>query len=244
MTHLIIAGHGSHLDANSSEPFHRLAAAIRARNAFDAVSVAFWKEEPSFARALDAVTDPDVVIVPVFISTGYFTNTVLPREFRLDGPLTIRGNQRIRYTPPVGVHPRLADVIIQRALDAGAGPGDALVVLGHGTRRDSRSEENVYAMAERVAARRTFAEWGVAFIDQDPGMDSILERFRSRRIFIVPLFIAEGWHVGQTIPADLALEGPRTSRDDRIVHYTPPVGTHPALADVVLELARESVGVA
>ncbi|GIW13666.1 MAG: hypothetical protein KatS3mg062_1105 [Tepidiforma sp.] len=241
MTHLVLAGHGSHLNADSSEPFHRLAAALRARGEFDAVTVALWKEEPSLARALDAVTDPDVVVVPVFISTGYFTRTVLPREMRLDGPLTVRGGQRIRYTAPVGTHPRLADVIVERAREAGAGPADALVVLGHGTRRDSSSEKNVYAMADLVARRRIFAECGVAFIDQEPGMLTMLDRFRAPRLFVVPLFIAEGWHVGETIPADLALDGPETRRGGRIVHYTPPVGTHPALADVVCELARESL---
>jgi sirohydrochlorin cobaltochelatase len=241
MTHLLLAGHGSHLNADSSEPFHRLAAALRATGQFEAVTVALWKEEPSLARALDAVTDPEVVVVPIFISTGYFTRTVVPREMRLDGPLTIRDGQRIRYTPPVGTHPRLATVIIERALEAGATAEDALVVLGHGTRRDSQSEKNVLAMADLVAARGLFAECGAVFIDQEPGMLTMLERFQARRLFVVPLFIAEGWHVGETIPADLALAGPETRRGGRIVHYTPPVGTHPSLADVVLELARESL---
>jgi sirohydrochlorin cobaltochelatase len=241
MTHLILAGHGSHLNADSSEPFHRLAAVLRASGEFDAVSVALWKEEPSLARALDAVTDPEVVVVPVFISTGYFTRTVVPREMRLDGPLTRRAGQQIRYTPPVGTHPRLAEVIIERAREAGAGPADALVVLGHGTRRDSQSEKNVYAMADLVARRALFAECGVAFIDQEPGMLTMLDRFRADRLFVVPLFIAEGWHVGETIPADLALDGPETRRGGRVVHYTPPVGTHPALAGVVRELAREAL---
>lgn len=241
MTDLVLAGHGSHLNIGSSEPFHRLAAALRASGHFDTVSVALWKEEPSLARALDATTDPDVVVVPVFISSGYFTRTVVPREMRLQGPLTIRGHQHIRYTLPVGTHPRLADVIIERAREAGAQASDALVILGHGTRRDSQSEKNIYAMAERVARRNLFAECGVAFIDQEPGMLTMLQRFRAERLFVVPLFIADGWHVGETIPADLALDGPETRRDGRIVRYTPPVGTHPALAAVVHELAREAL---
>ncbi len=241
MTHLILVGHGSHLNPDSSEPTHALVAALRATGEFDRVTAAFWKEEPSLARALDAVTDPDVVIVPVFISTGYFTRTVIPREMRLKGPLTIRDGQRITYTAPVGTHPALAEVIIERASEAGAGPADAVVVLGHGTRRDSESEKNVLFMADLVAARRRFAEVSVAFIDQEPGMLTMLERVSAPRVFVVPLFIAEGWHVGETIPADLALDGPETRRDGRVVHYTPPVGTHPSLARVVSELARPAL---
>jgi sirohydrochlorin cobaltochelatase len=72
-------------------------------------------------------------------------------------------------------------------------------------------------------------------------MLTMLERFRAERLFVVPLFIAEGWHVGETIPADLALDGPETRRDGRIVRYTPPVGTHPALASVIRDLARETL---
>lgn len=241
MTHLLLVGHGSHLNPDSSEPTHTLVAALRASGEFDRVSAAFWKEEPSLTRALDAITDPEVIVVPIFISTGYFTRTVIPREMRLAGPLTLRDGQRIHYTAPVGTHPKLADVIIERAREAGAGPADAVVVLGHGTRRDSESEMNVLAMADLVAARHLFAEVSVAFIDQEPGMLTMLERVHATRVFVVPLFIAEGWHVGETIPADLALDGPETRRDGRVVHYTPPVGTHPALAAVVRELARPAL---
>jgi sirohydrochlorin cobaltochelatase len=179
-----------------------------------------------------------VVTVPVFISNGYFTRTVIPREMRLDGRVTVRDGQRITLTDPVGSDPSLAEVIVERALDSGARPEDAVAVLGHGTRRDSESEKNVYAMADRVAATGRFAEAGAIFLDQEPGMLQLLERFRARTVVVVPLFIADGWHVGQTIPAELALEGPETRRSDRVVRYTPPVGTHASVANVIERLAR------
>lgn len=237
MTALVLAGHGSHLNANSSAPVHAHARVLRGRGNFEEVRTAFWKEEPSLARALDGCTAPEVVVVPVFVSNGYFTRTVIPREMRLDLPVTVRDGQRIRYTGPVGADPSLADVIIERALEAGARPEHAVAVLGHGTRRDSESEKNVYAMAERVAATGRFAETGAIFLDQEPGMLDLLERFAAQTVVVVPLFIAEGWHVGQTIPADLALEGPETRRAGRIVRYSAPVGTHRSVADVIERLA-------
>lgn len=238
MSALVLAGHGSHLNGNSSAPVLTHAAELRRRGRFERVYTAFWKEEPSLARVLDAVTDPDVVVVPVFISNGYFTKTVIPREMRLDGPLTQRDGQRIRYTGPVGADPSLAEVIIERALEAGATAGDAIAVLGHGTRRESESATNIYAMAERVHATGRFAEAGAIFLDQEPGMLGMLDLFHSETVIVVPLFIADGWHVGQTIPADLALEGPETRRGGRVVRYTKPVGTHPSVADVIERLAE------
>jgi sirohydrochlorin cobaltochelatase len=92
-------------------------------------------------------------------------------------------------------------------------------------------------MAERVAATGRFAEAGAIFLDQEPGMLDMLDRFRARTVVVVPLFIADGWHVGQTIPAELALDGPETRKVGRIVRYARPVGTHPSVVDVIARLA-------
>lgn len=239
MTALVLAGHGSHLNGNSSAPVLAHAAELRRRRAFEQVYTAFWKEEPSLARVLDGVTANEVVVVPVFISNGYFTKTVIPREMRLDGPLTVRDGQRIRYTAPVGADSTLANVVVERALEAGATAADVVAVLGHGTRRESESEKNVYAIADSVRAKGKFAEAGAIFLDQEPGMLDLLEIFAATTVVVVPLFIADGWHVGQTIPADLALDGAETRKGGRTVRYTPPVGTHPMVADVIARLAAD-----
>ncbi len=178
------------------------------------------------------------MVVPVFISHGYFTRTVIPREMRLSGPLTERGGQQIAYTAPVGADPALAAVIVERAREVGATSRDAIAVLGHGTRRDSESERNIYAMAERVKATGEFAEAGAVFLDQEPNMRDLLALFNTETVVVVPFFIADGWHVGQSIPADLALEGEETRRDGRTVRYSRPVGTHPAMADIVAAMAN------
>lgn len=237
MTVLVLAGHGSHLNGNSSAPVFAHAAELRRRGTFEQVHTAFWKEEPSLARTLDGVAASEVVVVPVFISNGYFTKTVIPREMRLDGPLTLRDGQSIRYTGPVGADLSLAEVVMERALEAGATPDDAIVVLGHGTRRESESEKNIYAMADCVRNTGRFAEAGAVFLDQEPGMLDMLEIFAARTVVVVPLFIAEGWHVGQTIPADLALDGAETPMSGRTVRYAQPVGTHPSMANVIARLA-------
>ncbi len=237
---LVLAGHGSHLDGSSSTPVWATSARLRAAGPFDEVRVGLWKEEPSLSRVLDGCQADVVTVVPMFMSAGYFTRTVVPREMGLDGPETSRGSQVIRYTPPVGAHPALADVIVERAVEAGAGRSHGIAVLGHGTRRDSESETNIYRMADLVRSRGLFAEVEAVFLEQEPNMLRVLNVLSSPAIVVVPLFIAEGWHVGQTIPDDLALDGAETRRHGRIVHYTPPVGTHASIAGVVLELANEA----
>src|SRR4051812_5649451 len=85
-TGLLIVGHGSTVNADSSAPTWSHVAEIRRRNIFTSVECAFWKEEPSLRDALflfDPARVAEVYVVPNFISEGYFTQTVIPRELEL-----------------------------------------------------------------------------------------------------------------------------------------------------------------
>jgi len=92
---LLIVAHGSTLNPDSSAPTLAHAAEIRRRNIFAKVECAFWKEEPSLRDALflfDPESIRDVYVVPNFISEGYFTQTVVPRELELNRPITKRSD--------------------------------------------------------------------------------------------------------------------------------------------------------
>jgi sirohydrochlorin cobaltochelatase len=237
---VLLVGHGSHLNGNSSAPVYQHAKLLRERGLFDEVKVGFWKEEPSLSRALDGVEADDVTVVPVFISDGYFVQDVIPREMGLTGPVTELRGKRVRYTQPIGSHWSLADVIVQRAREAGARDDDAIAVLGHGTPRNPESEKNVFAHAKRVEEKGIFPEVVTVFLDQEPDMQDVMDMTTAPRVVMVPLFIADGWHVGETIPEDLALDGPETRRGGRKLCYAGAVGTHASVADVIEELVREA----
>ena len=231
-TALLLAGHGSHLNARSSEAVRAHARALATSDSWDEVLVAFWKEEPSLARALDGCAASDVTVVPVFMSEGYFTGEVIPAEMGLDGPVTRREGRTIRYTRPVGVHPALAQIIVERALEAGASPDDPLFVLGHGTKRNAASSIAVREQVERVRAMDRFVEVTAVFTDQEPNVASIPELAGGRKATVVPFFASDGWHVGQVAAAN----------DADGIRYTDPAGTHPALAAVITDLAHEAAG--
>lgn len=237
---LLLVGHGSHLDAGSSAPLQDHAAQLRESGAFDGVRVATWKEEPSLSRALDGFEHEDVTVVPIFMSDGYFTSEVVPREMGLQGRVTHMRGQTLRYTAPIGSHPALARVIVQRAREAGATANSAVAVLGHGTPRNAKSEANIYEQSERVRAMGVFDEVVTVFMDQEPNMRGLLDAVANDDVVVVPLFVADGWHVGSTIPEELALDGPETRRDGRRLRYATAVGTHPMVADVIEELAGDA----
>ncbi|MFB6112369.1 MAG: CbiX/SirB N-terminal domain-containing protein [Halobacteriaceae archaeon] len=268
MQALVIVAHGSHLNPGSSEPTFAHADTVRETGVFDEVREAFWKEEPSFREVLRTLESDEVYVVPLFISEGYFTEQVIPRELRLqnwdvpswdsDGTeadhvsLTADDvDKTIHYCGPVGTHDSMTDVIVQRAESVTGNPevgsGVGLAVVGHGTERNENSAKAIYYHADRIDHRDRFDEVEALFMDEEPEVDDVTEYFESDDIVVVPLFIADGYHTQEDIPEDMGLcEDYRdgydvpTTVDGHRIWYSGAVGTEPLLADVVLERAADA----
>ena len=244
-TGLIIAGHGSHLSAGTAAPAWQHADQIRAMGVFDEVTCAFWKESPSLHRVLETLTADDITIVPLFTSTGYFSGTLLPAELGLTGSLTQRDGRTIRYTNTVGEHPRMTEIIWERALSTLASydfdPAQtALAIAGHGTARDRKSALATAAQAEAIRARGKFAEVLAVYMEEPPEIAQIYTLTHSQNIIVVPFFVADGSHSQEDIPKLLRLgDDPRypVEVQGRRVCYTSAIGMEPSVANVILELA-------
>ncbi|MGF1471535.1 MAG: CbiX/SirB N-terminal domain-containing protein [Rubrobacteraceae bacterium] len=243
MRALVIVGHGSHLNEDSSLPVYEHAESIRGSGTYDEVVECFWKEEPSMRHVLDTVESNEVFIVPAFISEGYFTQQVIPREFGLDGPVTKKGSKTVRYAGPLGTFEKMADVILERTEDLMRDKEpegtQALVLLGHGTAMNKNSSGVIYLNAERIRERSLYDTVTEAFLDQDPEVGEVVGSVEAENVILIPVFIAEGWHTRETIPEDLGLGGEVTRRDDRTIFYGAPVGTHPSMANLIVARARE-----
>ncbi len=124
MKALVIVGHGSHLNEDSSLPVYEHAERIRETGEFDEVVECFWKEEPSMRHVLDTVESEEVYVVPAFISEGYFTQQVIPRELGLEGRVTRKGEKTVYYAGPLGTFEGMPDVILERVEDLMRGKGD------------------------------------------------------------------------------------------------------------------------
>ncbi len=268
MQALVIVAHGSHLNPDSSTPTYRHADTIRATGAFDEVRTGFWKEEPHLREVLRTTEADEVFVVPLFVSEGYFTEQVIPRELRLSGwdieqwgsdglsadqaTLTAADTgQTVHYCGPVGTHEAMTDVLVRRAEtvtgDPDVGEGFGFAVVGHGTERNENSAKAIEYHADRIRDLDRFDEVRALYMDEDPEVDDLPEFFESDDVVLVPLFIADGFHTQEDIPEDVGLtddyrEGydvPATVDDTR-VWYAGAVGTEPLLADVVLERAADA----
>lgn len=254
---LIIVGHGSTLNPDSSTPTHQHADEIRRRGLFDEVVCAFWKEEPSMREIYYAVESREIYIVPNFISEGYFCQQILPRELRLDGPVTQRDGRTIYYCDPVGIHPSMTRLLLKRADEVASGvPRDqtCLIIVGHGT---SLNENSRKAIEDQVKFIREggygFAEVLDAYMEEAPFVAKWQELSTAPNVVVVPFFIADGLHSYQDIPVLLGIESEPTaalSQNDvfrhnphalqgRNLYYSSAIGTEPLMAEVILDQAND-----
>jgi sirohydrochlorin cobaltochelatase len=245
MKALVIVGHGSHLNEDSSLPVYEHAQRIRQTGEFDEVVECFWKEEPSMRHVLDTVESEEVYVVPAFISEGYFTQQVIPRELGLEGAVTRKGEKTVRYAGPLGTFEGMPDLILERVNDLMRGKETsgrtALVLLGHGTDLNKNSGGVIYLNAGHIRERGMYDLVEVGFLDQEPGVGEVVENVEAENVILIPVFIAEGWHTRETIPEDLGLTGEVTVRGGRTIFYGAPVGTHPSMANLIAARARETV---
>jgi len=123
-----------------------------------------------------------------------------------------------------------------------------LVILGHGTDLNDQSAVPVRQHAAELRGRRIFREVREAYWKQAPQIKDVLAEISAPRIFIVPLFISEGYFAGQVIPRELGFEASRVTHQtlaapkrseggSRITYYCLPVGTHDHMTRVILSRA-------
>lgn len=268
---LMLVAHGSTANERSAEVAWRHVETLRGRQWFAAVQACFWKQAPGLSETLDSCTTPRVFVVPLMMSEGYFTEQAIPEAIGLRVPgqtgwgrAKQRGAQALVYCRPVGTHPSMGSVVLDRAAEVVARhpfpraprPAEtALLLPGHGTERDGRSRQAVEGLAAAVRARGRYASVSAMFLEEAPRIAEWAALATARHVVVVPCFMSEGLHTLEDIPVLLGepeavvherLRQGRppwrnpTDKRGHLVWYSAPVGTDPSIADVILERVREA----
>jgi sirohydrochlorin cobaltochelatase len=256
---LLIVGHGSTVNPDSSTPTLWHAAELRRRSLFGQVSCAFWKEEPSLRDArflFDPTTIDEVYVVPNFISEGYFTESVIPRELELEGAVTRRSDGQVwKYCAPVGSNPAMTEMLLRRARAVAPDVPPlqtTLLIVGHGTDLNEKSAVAAKREAEAIRRRGEYAAVLSTYMEEAPLISDWKDLTSTPNVVVVPFFISDGLHSYEDIPVLLGIaEQGATSAvagdsceifrsnpylfEGRSLFYAPSVGTDPAFADVILD---------
>jgi sirohydrochlorin cobaltochelatase len=241
---LIVLGHGSTKNDESSAVVYQHAAELRRRKIFAEVREAFWKQEPQIKSVLVGLSNPRVFIAPLFISEGYFSENVIPRAlgFNLteepDSRVTEHGLSRRSptkaearstfYCRPVGTHDSMTNVLLARAREVAAKfpfprppkPQDTtLFIAGHGTEQNENSRKPMERQVELIRALKEYADVHAVFLEEEPRIAKCYEMARTRNIIVVPFFISDGMHTQEDIP--VLLGEPKRLVEERLAKRQP-----------------------
>ena len=262
---LVVLGHGTTLNSESARPVRQHCATLRRRHLFARVCQAYWKQEPHVRRVLRKLAFPRVFIVPLFISEGYFSSEIIPKELGFVGcPTQSFPQSTWYYCQPVGSHDAMTGLILARARDVVANhpfpyapkPADiTLFVAGHGTGRNPNSRKAIERQVALIREKNLYAGVHDIFMEESPRIADCYALSTTKNIVVVPFFISDGLHAIEDIPVllgeperlvkeRLAVGQPTwrnpTEKNGKRVWYSPSVGTEPLMADIIVERVREA----
>lgn len=198
------------------------------------------------------IDSAEVYVVPDFISEGYFTQDVIPRELQLSGPSTEVRGKTFHYCLPVGVHRSMTDLIVKRAHEVAPQVDPAkttLIITGHGTGLNQNSTKAIRDQVDLIAATGIYAAVLDAYMEEPPFIADWDQMSPTPNVIVVPFFISDGLHSFQDIPVLLGIEsevGAAASQREvfrqnphhlrgKTLYYTSAIGTERLLADVILD---------
>jgi len=226
---LLLIGHGSQRSDGPNAQLVAQADHLRKSKLFTRVEGAVLYGEPNVASALKALGDHPVHVVPMFMCDGLFTRKIIPaciEDARLEG-------QDITYGPPVGLSEGLSRLIATR-ITSGlsknqlAGKDVAVVLVGHGSTASDASWQATERHAQRLRKAAEFKSVTTAYLDQNPKLADILTSL-SGPVSVVGLFVADGLHAGDDIPALITATG---KAED--ICYLGAIGSDAGMVDLVV----------
>ena len=110
---------------------------------------------------------------------------------------------------------------------------DALLLVGHGS-KSKHADDVLPYYVDFFKASGDFNE--VLACDLE-GVDGILSGIKSDRIFVMPLFVAHGYHTRVTIPEALGIGSARSLIGGKEIVYLEPLGR----SELILKLIKERI---
>jgi sirohydrochlorin cobaltochelatase len=265
---LVVLGHGTVLNDNSAAPVFQHAAELRRRKIFREIREAFWKQEPQIKKILAEISAPRIFIAPLFVSEGYFSSQVIPKELGFSFPENLKlktESSEIFYCKPVGSHDNMTKIILSRADEvvknfpfprAPKNSDITLFIAGHGTEKNKNSRKAIERQVELIRAQKIYADVHAIFLEESPRISDCYQIAQTKNLVVVPFFISDGLHTQEDIPVllgeaksivekRLAANQPAwrnpTEKNGKLVWYSPAVGSALEMADVILERVREAI---
>ena len=232
-TALILAGHGSTKNADSSRHTRETARRLQRRGIFKEVRAGFWKESPSFQEVFQGLQAKEAIVVPWFLTRGYFVEKVLAEQF---GSTPIP----VRVVEPIGSRAEIVGLMRARAqrlaegsfrfrfrfkraieglLGIAKSEGDgrwemedgiklehtSLLLASHGTPLHKGSRLAADGLAEELG-KDGYRVARAMFLEEEPKIADWRQVAASEGpVMVLPHFLAGGLHGSEDVPGLLGI---------------------------------------
>lgn len=235
---VLLVGQGSTRCSRPDDLVARHAAALNRRGRFAEVGAATIAGRPNPREALARMRSREIVVVPFLMCDGTLYHEALPPALAGAGE---PDGRRINLCRPLGLHPLVADLVLQRAVQGLrdhelAAAATALVLIGHGSSRDPASAAALALQAERLRTASTFHSVEMAFIGQPPFLQDVLASAH-HPLMAIALFAARGNHVVEDIEKLFV----RSARRDRIASFLGTLGEDDQIVAIIEQMATEKL---
>jgi len=264
-TVLILAGHGSTKNSDSSRHTRETARRLQRRRLFKEVRAGFWKESPSFQEVFHGLQAKEAIVVPWFLTRGYFVEKVLMEQFsntpipcRIVEPLgsrpevlqlmkkraeKLRARMRIRMRIT-----NFFDSLLRKSKPEGGGlkPEQiSLLLASHGTPLHKGSRVAADTLAEELG-KDGYRVSKAMFLEEEPKIaDWRQVAAPEGPVMVLPHFLAGGLHGSEDVPGLLGIPHGREGWhqvDGRWIGYGAPIGMPEEMEKLILKMvAAESL---
>jgi sirohydrochlorin cobaltochelatase len=259
-TALILAGHGSTKNRNSSRFTRETAKRLQQRGIFKEVRAGFWKENPSFQEVFHGLEAKEALVVPWFLTRGYFVEKVLAEQFG-DTPIPAR------ISDPIGTRPEIVDLVraraerlrqaqfkfrfkLKRAIGILLGTSKpegggmrleemSLLLASHGTPLHKGSRVAADGLAEQLG-KDGYRVAKAMFLEEEPKIaDWRNVAAPEGPVMVLPHFLAGGLHGSEDVPGLLGIPSGKEGWyevEGRWIGYGAPIGTPAEMTELILKM--------
>ena len=231
---LLIAAHGERSPDANNEGVRRIARAVSIHALVSEVAVGFINGVPTIGEAFASLAAPRVIVYPLFASSGYFTRD---RLMQLLDAANEEGRD-VEVLPPLGLDPGLPDLVLDRATKIASEndftpDASTVILLAHGSRRNSASREATGQVARAIEGRAAFRSVDIALLEERPFLSEAAALVQGPAI-VVGMFSGEGMHGAGDAPRLIA----ELNRND--VVYAGVIGNFAGIEDLVAGAVAEA----
>ncbi len=116
---------------------------------------------------------------------------------------------------------------------------DALLLVGHGSKSEQADDVLPYYV-EFFKRSGDFDEVLACYLEKEPYVEGILSRIKAGRVFVMPLFVAHGYHTKVTIPQALGIDSSHDRVGGKEAFYLEPLGRSELIVKLIEERVKEA----